>query len=277
MKISRPSVDLARIHEVYEREQKGLADYVDAARRRPQALTLLISEALCLANCAAVVAPESDDILRSLKLAAQAHAALFAWASSSGGTVTVPLGDDGPVTYVNQESESSTVHVFRWLKGFYLAALCRDENALKILFDTPTDLLRSSSTGNPEYRHLLAESLGMWRRSENGVAQGFIATMDATDPERADVLDKSYTLLLDVPAIQCLLYALSEEKDFAPAIVRAAESHKKYWTSTKKRREDWDGFLSIPLLGIAALARDRGVAFDLDCDYVPGHLVRGDH
>lgn len=72
-----------------------------------------------------------------------------------------------------------------------------------------------------------------------------------------------------------MLYALSKDPQFAESIVRAAECHKEYWTSTEELSCDWDGFLSIPLLGAAALAYDRQIPFRVDCDYVPMRLVSG--
>jgi hypothetical protein len=274
MKISRPDVDLPRIHSSFDYAQQEMRDFLTASRQHPRSLTLLISTARTAAGCGAVVAPDSEDVLRALRLSSQAHAALFALASSRENRVTVPLGEGEPITYVDQKADSSTTNVFRWLNGFYLAALCRDQNSMKVLFETPIEVLRSSSTRNPEYRFLLAEALHLWWNRAEGVPQKFIDTMQATDPERSDVLDESYTLLLDVPAIQCLLYAIAGESDFGQALFDAAQSHKKYWTKTKDRRNDWDGFLSIPLLATAVLAHDRGVAFDLDCDYVPLQLVR---
>jgi len=274
MKISRPAVDSTLIHRSYHFSRQEMAECLIAARERPATLSLLISHAITTATCGSAVAPDSNDVRDALKVAAEAVAAVFALASKPDGPITVSLGGV-PVTYATRDSDNSCATVYEWLKGFFLASLVRDRKSLDLLFATPVEVLRSSGTTNPEYRFIVAEALKMWRRNESGVAQKFIEVMQATDPARPDIINEAYTLNLDVPAFQCLFYVLSEDADFADALVRAAQLHKKFWTAGKRKREDWDGFLSIPLLGIAALAHDRKLPFELDCDYIPMHLVRG--
>jgi hypothetical protein len=274
MKISRPEVALEQVHRAYEFSQKAMHVGLANVRRRPSVLSLLASQAITTASCGSIIAPESEDIAAALKIASQSHAAIFALASKPNGPVTVALGDGDPITITGYQSESSVENAFRWLNGFYLAALCRDRDSLEILLKTPLEVLKRSSTRNPEYRFLLVEAIQMWRKGADGVARKFIATMEATDPEREDIIDEDYTLRLDVPAIQCLLYAITKDADFAKALVGAAESHKDYWVSTDEL--EWSGFLSIPLLGVAAIAHDRKLPFELDCDFVPMNLVRGE-
>jgi hypothetical protein len=277
MKIDRHMVDSDSLHRPYEFSRQQMDSCLENVRKNPSVLSLLISHAKTVATCGSVIAPESEEIRAALKIASQACAALFALASNPGTPVTVHLGDGEPVTIAGYRSDSSVEHVDRWLEGFYLASLCRDRESLALLFKTPLDTLKRSSTRGPEYRQLLAEALHGWHAGEEEVTDKFIAAMEATDPDRKDILNVDYTLQISVPTIQCLFYVLSEDKDLADAIIKAAESHKKYWKSTKQRRQDnWDGFLSIPLLGIAAMAHDRKMPFELDCDYVPMDLVRGD-
>jgi len=274
-KITRPIVDLAILRHNYEFSSQQFKKCTKTARRRPQLLSLVIRHAKTVATCGEVVDPGAESIGKALKIAAQAHAALFTVVCSPEGTVTVPLGDGEPASYDTRLSDTSTADVHCWLDGVFLSLLCRDEDSLERLMATPLEVLKQCVTSNPGYRFLLAEAIQLWWHEEDGVARKFIESMQETDPIKHDFVNEKYVLDIDVPIIQCLLYALSEDADFTAAFARAAQMHMEYWTSTIERRRDWDGFLSIPLLGIAALAFDRNLPFEVDCDYVPMSLVRG--
>lgn len=56
----------------------------------------------------------------------------------------------------------------------------------------------------------------------------------------------------------------------------ALEKHKKYWTSDERKRLDWEGFLSLPLLGITSMAYDCDIPFDVESDYIPLPLIRNE-
>jgi hypothetical protein len=272
--ITRPVVDVDNLRINYDFSLQQLQLCVESARRRPQSLSLVIDHAATVATCGHVLDPDTDDVVGALKIAAQAHAAMFTVVSSPEDNVTAPLGNGEQASYDTRLSDTSTADVHSWLDGVFLSLLCRDQDSLKRLMATLLEVLERCVTENPRYRFLLAEALRLWWYEEDGVAKKFIETMQETDPSTHEFASEKFVLDIDVPIIQCLLYALAEDADFAAAFARAAQMHKEYWTSTMKRRRDWDGFLSIPLLGIAALAYDRNLPFELDCDYVPMSLVR---
>ena len=60
------------------------------------------------------------------------------------------------------------------------------------------------------------------------------------------------------------------------ALAEAVAEHKKYWSAKAVRRQEKVGFVSLPLLGLAALAWDRGLRFHVDSDYLPWSWVTGD-
>ncbi len=98
--------------------------------------------------------------------------------------------------------------------------------------------------------------------------------MTATDPHQPDIRDPDFTLHIDVPLIDCLLYAIAEQPEFGEKLAKGLELHKKYWTLTEDTRDDWDGMVSLPLLTAAAIATDRGLKFDIDSGYLPMRFVK---
>ena len=95
--------------------------------------------------------------------------------------------------------------------------------------------------------------------------------MKATDPERPD-LDKMWTLQIDVPLIQTLFYAVSNDKRFSEALLAAVEKHKQRW-SKGKLKDDCEGFISLGLTAAACLAKGRGLEVNVESEYVPGYLI----
>ena len=66
-------------------------------------------------------------------------------------------------------------------------------------------------------------------------------------------------------------------RHFNDALAEALTSHKKYWGSTEKLRNDLNGVVSLRLTAAAALAYDRGINLAVESDYLPASWVRGDH
>ena len=276
MRIERHKITHPGIERIYTEALKRLSDYQAAARERAGSLTYLKSVCQQVAFCGSVLAPEAPEIGRALRMVSQTCAAVFAVANSQGQSVTVPLGEGPAATYSGVKADESTVNALLWLNGYMYATLCHDAESLKILCATPVATLRASSTKSAAYDYLLIEALQRWHTGQEGVAEGFIAAMQATEPGQPDIVSPTFTLHIDVPWIQCLFYAAAEQSEFGEALANGVGLHKKYWAKTATRRDDWDGFLSFPMLAAAALAHRRNLPFDVDSEYLPMRLVRGD-
>ena len=200
--------------------------------------------------------------------------------------VTVPLGEGEPVTYLTG-LDVGYLDPGRWLRAFFLAAVLRDEDLLTALVNTPTDLIRRSTIKGPEYQYTFLDALrtfieGLPRRDRTAAMDLTAKAMHETDPEREDVLDPDWTLLVDVPTV-AVTFSLLENVDlqehepkFGDRLAWALEKHKKYYTRDEMKRLDWEGFLSLRLLGLASLAFEYHIPFDVQSDYIPLPLVRNE-
>ncbi len=271
-KIQRHNVDAQFSRELFAKTCKRLPSTLASARTASRNLDLLISDALSAAADGSVVAPQSPDIARYLRLASQAHAAFFAAAGIL--PVTVLLGDGEFVTYASAPEES-TITVLRWIEGFFLAALSRDAASLDLLCRAPVEPMRRSSTRNPEYRYAFREALRAFWMQDIDPGALAVRAMELTDPDREDVYDREYTLYIDVHLIRLFFFVHAKDPDFAGGLVLALRDHKKYW-SKKGRNHLADGFLALNLLGLAALAYDRKIPFEVDSEYLPKWLVTGE-
>ena len=271
--IARHKINPEYARQRYEDELSNFEALLQRARGEAAALPLLITKCMEVAEFGSVVDPVSPEIVRALRLAAQAHTALFAVSSSGGKKVSVPLGKGRRVTYTDSLHES-TVHTGRWIEGFYVSTLCRDKTSLSLLCDTPTPLLKRSTTKGPEYRSIMVDALrAVWKDTPEK-QDLLLEAMTATDPDRPDVAPVSdWVLFIDIHIIRLFFYLTDADERFGQALSLAAEDHKKYW-SKASHKSNPAGFLSIPLLGVAALAYDAGLRFDVESDYIPGWLIR---
>jgi hypothetical protein len=273
VKIERHKIEQDFARKLYEDWLGEREHSVLWSRRDPKNLSMLMNDAVRGVAAGCVVEPESQEIPKALDLAAQAGAALIAAAAASpAAPVTVSLGPGEPVTYTSPPNES-TVSVDKWILAFYLNALRRDVAALDALCRISPESL-ASTTKNPEYRSLYMKGLQEFRAGNRGVHETLIAALEATDPDRPDVYDDDWTLYLDVPQLEVLIYAIGRDAQFGPALAKAVEEHKKYWSKTKDRRRDYDGFICLELTALCSFARERGLTWDVESPYLPTHLAR---
>lgn len=262
------------VNDRFRRALDVLPEYIGYSRKDPNVLTGVITNLLDAARCGAVVDSNSVEVDRALRRAAQASGVFLAVAASPEKMIQAPLGDE--MIQWKGKIDKSTVYPSKWILGFFLSCLCRDEQSKELLLHVPPSVLVDSPTKEPAYRQLLVDALrGFWL-DEPDTGKRIIKAMEATDPERPDIRKPEWVLNLDVPLIELVFHIWESDADFGPALNKAVLLHKEYWSKTKDRRQDWDGYLPIELLGAAALAYDRKIPFEIDTEFLPQRLIRGE-
>lgn len=256
MRMIRHKLSNESVFASYEAASADLGSFVEAAAKNANSLSSLMRNAVEVACLASVVKPEGAEMAKHLALAARACADLFAAGRSS-------------------RVDESIVSADKWITGFFLGQICRSEEVLNSLTLTSSEMLRKSSTTQPEYRYLLVDALrASWSKSSEA-KQLLVEVMKATDPERPDIRAAEWVLNIDVPIVRLLFCTLEGSEEFEKTLIHALELHKKYWSKTKQRSRDYLGFLPIELNGICAVAHDRKIAFDVQSEYLPAVLVHG--
>jgi hypothetical protein len=272
MNVERHQIEDSKLEDLkkqFERTMAELSAYVDAARRDPRNLSLLIGRSLAALSYGCLLTPKSQDVKRVLSLASDSYTALFAAASRGKKSITVVLGEQGPVTY-NSSPDESTVHVTNWIIGYFLNVLSQNRESIRLLCDIPIELVRASTTQAGNYQYLYMQALQEFGRDDiSGIVNTMLAAMKATDPKLPDITDPDYTLYLHVPQIEVLIYMVTGEAKFTTALTHAVELHRKYWGKTKSRREDYEGFISLELTALAFLGRQEGLSVDVESPYLP--------
>ena len=95
---------------------------------------------------------------------------------------------------------------------------------------------------------------------------------EISDPEGIE-----HVRCLSIPYLQVLRkLGARDSLGFETALTEALKLHKKYWSAKASRRKEEVGFVSLALLGLAALAWDRGLRFKVESDYLPWSWVTGE-
>jgi hypothetical protein len=278
MILLRHDIDIPVIQKYHAEHAADVPYFLAGARKKPDSLDLLINYAMATACSGVAVGLPLGEVKRLFCLAAQAYRALFLVVCAGGKKVTVPLGEGDPVTY-ETALDLSYLDPSRWLRAFFLGAVVRDDDLLEALMATPTDLIRQSTMKGPEFRYVFIDALRAFvedypQRRVRASVDLLLEAMKGTDPDRPDILNPDWVLHLDVPAIAVMFDILDRTPKLGDRLAWALEHHKTYWTSDPLKRLDWEGFLSLPLLGITSLAYEWKLRFEIESDYIPLPLIR---
>ena len=258
----------------FQEQESSLIESVDVMYQRGDGtnLAMLARSALSAAAWGSVADIKAPAIGNCLRIAADAFGALFRAVKGSGEPVECRLGSR--TCLVVKPPDSSQVFSGRWMDAFYTNALCRNFQVLDELCSVSIESLRSSSTRSPGYRHLMVELFqSVWMKRSDSVER-FKEAIKAADPDNPE-LPVDWMLHLEIPSAECLFFGALGDPSFPSVFEKAVALHKKFWTKGEKRKRDRDGFISIPLLGLGALAHDRGLDIGVESDYVPNNLVNG--
>lgn len=264
--------------DVYRSYSADFDDFVKWARKASSSLTGAIGAARGCYQFGSLFEPDSHTVVKAIRVGAEANAALVAAAWLEGPPSLYRLGDGPPVSYSGDRPIDSA-HVGHWLAGFDLAMISRQHDLLDLLASISTDALRKSpTTSSPEVTfravdlrralwiapRVTADPAYLWQ------CQFVAGCTSRSLLHRANrTLGRSYLALF--PPLE-----RGDEAAFSEALTEALLQHKQFYSSTDKLRKEPEGFVSLSLTAVAALAWDRGLRFDVESDYAPRSWVTGE-
>ncbi|MFH8491996.1 immunity 49 family protein [Streptomyces longisporoflavus] len=253
-----------RADEMLERIERS-----DMSRRRVFDTTLILAETRCKLDPDA----EEFETWEAWVTAMQLGSARFAMATAAeGSTVTCRIKEKewrlpatGPLPHVNASS---------WVKAFYLALICRENERLEELARVPVSLLRESGATFDEYIYSWVETLQCFWLGQEGVSTHLVAAVDGTGPDSAQHADQELmSFVLYPPIILFYRYLRGDHAQFNDALVDAIKWHRSYWSGEDDRAMSSEGYVALGPLAIACLARDRGFPIEVESEYLPKALL----
>ncbi|MEV6715668.1 immunity 49 family protein [Lentzea sp. NPDC051208] len=264
-----------------DQQAAGLAKktpvFIALVAKNPRALnsvtnrTLMETQYRTAADPAATLLP----VWESVVLAMQASSAVFVTGLAGGAEARFRLRDENwciPGTGPTIDTDAGN-----WLRALWPAMICREKRRVDVLASVPEELLRGSGAGFDDYIYDWVKALRIYWRGEDGLVDALLAAMRGTEPGALRVAAPELVLELLYPPIELFYhFTQRDEAKFNDSLVRALELHRRFWTKDEDRRSDPNGFVSFPLLAIAALAEDAGLTIDVESEYLPTTLLHGD-
>ncbi|MFH8492235.1 immunity 49 family protein [Streptomyces longisporoflavus] len=253
-----------RADEILERIERS-----DMSRRRVFDTTLILAETRCKLDPDA----EEFETWEAWVTAMQLGSARFVMATAAvGSTVTCRIKEKerrlpatGPQPHVNASS---------WVKAFYLALICRENERLSELARVPIALLRESGATFDEYIYSWVETLQRFWLGQEGVSTHLVAAVDGTGPDSAQHADQELMSFVLYPPITLFYrYLRGDHAPFNEALVDAIKWHRSYWSGEDDRAMSSEGYVALGPLAIACLARDRGFPIEVESEYLPKALL----
>ncbi|WP_233224979.1 immunity 49 family protein [Nocardia sp. MDA0666] len=163
-----------------------------------------------------------------------------------------------------------------WLNTFYLAVICRDQVRMTKLCEIPVDRLRATSRED-EFIYLWVDVLQTFWLRGDGLASRVQSAMEASYADAVHFVSAGYLQTILYPPVH-LFYSLifKDVSLFNEALKDALELHKVYWTSDIDRFDDATGAIALAPLAMACIGYDMEVAVEVESDYIPRHMLKGD-
>jgi len=277
MRIVRHPINEELAKTLFHEERERLLPLLECARKATRALSPLVTNARIMYQTGGVVAPHTSEVGYALRLSAQANTAILVFSHNQRPPQSFLLGNGPPVSY-SEPVDESHAHVGRWIDALELATITRQTDLLTTLKRLPNELLERSSTVGARSTYLfvsLLRTLGardpIIGHPAFNVYQEYCANCHDDSAHCIAIRHLAIPFLGILRQLEC-----ADAAAFSNSLVGALEMHKKYWGSSEKRRKDFDGFVSLQLTAVAALAWDRGLRFDVESDYIPTSWVRGE-
>jgi hypothetical protein len=223
---------------------------------------------------AALIPDQTAERDAAVSLAAgSAHAAALAQAVTEGW---IELTQNGTIKR-RFPAGTSALTPGLWVNGWALALVARDQNALAALCDARTlDACRpATDRGDLFWPAMFATLAALVFNPLQFPARAAEALASFSSPGTR-IVEPGYVEQLLLPLIKLGgLLVSGDERGWNDALASALTQYKA-WYDTEARRFDRSGFVAFNLLGLAALAHDRGITSRLESPYLPLDLIAGD-
>ncbi len=217
---------------------------------------------------------DRQDCLKYLRHVRDLGVGNFLYASHLNEEVRFSI--DGDSVELTATTADSFKHTALWLKSLWAAIISRSDEGRQNLLNTPKFVFENANI-KPNSFDLVYVDLLKGLFDENAdIEQLFIDISETTNPDVLEIERQDYIYDISVPVTK-LIYDLlrNKESEFNKELESALESHKKFW-SKSDRKDEYDGWVSLPLLAICSLAFDKGFNITVESEYIPKWLYEKD-
>ncbi|MDH6224008.1 MULTISPECIES: immunity 49 family protein [Streptomyces] len=263
--------------EEHQALHQAASEMIDGLERDPRNLefafmiTLTEAESRCASDPLAEFAPT----WRAWVAAMQVGSALFAAADSAGERVEARIA--GKARSIPATGPNRAAHAGNWIKAFWLAVVCREQDRMTQLCRVPISLLRASGAEFDEYVYAWIDTLQSYWLRRDGVGGKLVAASAGALPQNTEIVSADLLLMVLSQPIKLFHHYLRQDTaEFSKALEESLRLHKEYWTADEDRALSSEGLVALGPLAMACLAHDDGMPLEVTSDYLPDVLVKAE-
>lgn len=221
----------------------------------------------------AIDSRDKKEIFYLLKIAQNIGLMNFKFGTKIGESFNCSLEEES-FTLVGQET-SIYMDTDTWLRALYLSLILRDMDAVDFLCQVPESVHIQANIKADAFDIAFVRVMKGLFNPDVNIGKLLVEAMDISKSELIPSARLEYIDYIMVP--QLLLYyrfISCTRSEFNEQFRDAVLDHKEYW-SEKNREYDPKGWISLPLITIAALAfDDKKYELPFETEYIPNWLVR---
>jgi len=172
----------------------------------------------------------------------------------------------------------------RWLRHLCVAITLRDNAAIQFLCSIKKEAFQNVRLANMPIDDVLMDFIQGMFDPEADHRSLILNMMESTGPENYTQMRANYVAQILLPMANLFMMALTnvDEEKYHDVWRNAVSSHQEYWSSDTELAEDYQGWISFPILAASVLMFDKkGYKLPSDLSdaekiYVPEWLVYGD-
>jgi len=172
----------------------------------------------------------------------------------------------------------------RWLRHLCVAITLRDNAAIQFLCSINKEVFQNVRLANMPIDDVLMDFIQGMFDPEADHRSLILNMMESTGPENYTQMRANYVAQILLPMANLFMMALTnvDEEKYHDVWRNAVSSHQEYWSSDTELAEDYQGWISFPILAASVLMFDKkGYKLptelsDAEKIYVPEWLVYGD-
>jgi len=172
----------------------------------------------------------------------------------------------------------------RWLRHLCVAITLRDNAAIQFLCSIKKEAFQNVRLANMPIDDVLMDFIQGMFDPEADHRSLILNMMESTGPENYTQMRANYVAQILLPMANLFMMALTnaDEEKYHEVWRNAVSSHQEYWSSDTELAEDYQGWISFPILAASVLMFDKkGYKLPSDLSdaekiYVPEWLVYGD-
>ena len=283
MQTHPPKLKSFTLERVRARFVRNWNTFTEGFKNHPAAYLSKANEQAIQTLCYINLNPsDRQEAINYLSLSNQTAISYYRGVISHGTTITFSINE---VEHEAIAQDNKDYFYFgRWLRHLCVAITLRDNAAIQFLCSIKKEAFQNVRLANMPIDDVLMDFIQGMFDPEADHRSLILNMMESTGPENYSQMRANYVAQILLPMANLFMMALTnvDEEKYHEVWRNAVSNHQEYWSSDTELAEDYQGWISFPILAASVLMFDKkgyklpSDLSDAETIYVPEWLVYGD-